>query len=272
MNDNSRSISLAIRLMRSILALYPAEFRAEYEQDMLLTFQTRCLELRKHGGSIRLIGFFLTTNLDVLGEAAREHVESFVQSPMRGQQIGGLAWIVGGLLWAVLHTPLANGWLVIPIPTLILLILGLLSMCTLRAGGPANAALFVSVIGIISGLAGYLAVLPPLAEPIPHVEAARILTITGIILESGGVLGLACILVFRTSQQETWQFALLLLGIVKVIDAAWQLMPIAARSVLYSPLYAVGVAICGVVVGIGWMFTGAHLWRSAAHRTEVVIG
>jgi|GEM_PF-5270890 len=265
-HDHSHSISLVVRLIRSILALYPAEFRAAYEQDMLLTFQTRCFELRSNGDSTGLICFFLTTGFDVLGQAAREQMESVVRSPVRGRLIGSLAWMLGGLLWALLHTPIANTWLAIPVPALILLIIGLVGISTFKPSRLTSAALLITGLGLTNYLLGYL------AAQMNHIDAARVLTITGIILEVGGIFVLAYSLFFKATQPQAWQSSLLLHSIVSLIDAVWQLMPLAARDVLYSPIYPVGVAILGVMVGIGWMVTGALRWRSATRRTVVIVG
>lgn len=67
----SKQEPLAVRLYRSLLFVYPAEFRREYATEMKLTFQDRWEEESGHGAA-RL---WLQTLVDLACSAVREHLD-----------------------------------------------------------------------------------------------------------------------------------------------------------------------------------------------------
>jgi hypothetical protein len=61
---------LAVRLYRSLLFVYPAEFRREYATEMKLAFQDRWEESGRRAAQL-----WLQTLVDIAGSATRQHLD-----------------------------------------------------------------------------------------------------------------------------------------------------------------------------------------------------
>src|SRR5690349_17125024 len=117
MRDSS-IVNRAVRWMARLLRLYPAAFRETFAADMLLTFRAQCREVYVRQGTMSLVMLSLITSLNVLWEAGRERTQL-------AARFGALAWIIGGALWAMVHSPLMLQAYAMPIAALLLLLIGL---------------------------------------------------------------------------------------------------------------------------------------------------
>ena len=83
----------AERIYRLLLRAYPAEFRAEYEREMVVLFRDQCRD-----GDVRTIGFWKNVLWDVLRSAPALRIEatSTVEVPMK--IAGMLALVLGGFV------------------------------------------------------------------------------------------------------------------------------------------------------------------------------
>jgi len=69
------SIELSVRLYRWLLAVYPAQFRAEYERPMAQVFRDFCRRDYQRRGILGLTSLWARTSLDLLRSTVEEHLE-----------------------------------------------------------------------------------------------------------------------------------------------------------------------------------------------------
>ncbi len=70
------------RIFRKLQHVYPREFREEYADEMIVTFEERAREARARGRGA-LIRFWVSVLMDVIATAAREHSDGWIQDISR---------------------------------------------------------------------------------------------------------------------------------------------------------------------------------------------
>ena len=70
------------RIFRKLQHVYPREFREEYADEMIVTFEERAREARARGRRA-LIRFWVSVLMDVIATAAREHSDGWIQDISR---------------------------------------------------------------------------------------------------------------------------------------------------------------------------------------------
>ena len=66
------------RIFRKLQHVYPREFREEYADEMIVTFEERARDARARGRGT-LIRFWVSVLMDVIATAAREHSDGWIQ-------------------------------------------------------------------------------------------------------------------------------------------------------------------------------------------------
>lgn len=93
-------VSLSLRLYRALLRAYPPSFRAEYADEMALTFCDECRARHLRNGAAGVVGEWVVTVPDYLVSVVDEHAqENFYMAKTNLVRLLALAGIVGGALW-----------------------------------------------------------------------------------------------------------------------------------------------------------------------------
>src|SRR5262249_2122515 len=74
-----KSLLISDSIYRALLFAYPAEFRAEYGQEMARTFRHRCRAELYAGSPVGLISLWFWTLIDCAATAPGEHMEILFQ-------------------------------------------------------------------------------------------------------------------------------------------------------------------------------------------------
>lgn len=113
-----RLASLAYRAM--VLALYPAVFRAEYEQEMLDMFRKRCSEIYGSGGTAQVGRWLLPTFAEEFRNIYKEYRDIMAETPKsnrntRGAMSLGIVFLIGtwGTIFFLANEvlPLLSDWM-----------------------------------------------------------------------------------------------------------------------------------------------------------------
>ena len=103
MKTDSRSFQLLIlseRVYRTLLVLYPADFRQDYGQHMAQVFRDMCRDIYRQGGAVELINWWAATLFDLLQTVIAEHRKvSFTMSQAKLIQWSGWLCIFGGIFF-----------------------------------------------------------------------------------------------------------------------------------------------------------------------------
>lgn len=95
-----RIVAFSSQLYHLLLAAYPRRFRDEYAQEMVIVFRDTLREACRGGTAARLIGFWLSTLMDLVVTAIEERLAdgSGLRRYLRGVITGLIAGVVGGLV------------------------------------------------------------------------------------------------------------------------------------------------------------------------------
>src|SRR5690606_24912 len=133
MRATSKLLTLAGRVYRLLLYVYPTPFRREYGFDMAQVFRADTHDTLQECGMAGLIGLCFLTFTDLLKTAFAEHIWEVFHMPMEKLQrlsgpaaaIGGSVW-VSSIIWIFGFEPRVNWEILVSILVVVFLLSGLL--------------------------------------------------------------------------------------------------------------------------------------------------
>ena len=95
-------LALSEQLYRTLLILYPVDFRQEYGQPMLQVFRDRCRDVYRQGGARELVHWWATTLFDLIETVIVERrKKGFMMSQSKLMQWSGWLFMLGGIFFTL---------------------------------------------------------------------------------------------------------------------------------------------------------------------------
>ena len=277
----ANSLSVSVRLYRTLLVAYPKRFRDNYEIQMVQVFRDSFREAYRRHGTSGVIDLWLHTFADLLVTALIERVMERSQYMFSPKVIlwGGVASVFGGLFWLMSASGGAAGVL-----ALVLGLGGLAALYSRQAGQGGKLGLAGFALGII-GTVLVLAVLwwsstifsgPTYAIIHLRIERQPVLAGRAVLMGSLGLvtLGIGLALLglasFRSKTLHRWQGLPLGLGLLNTIQGITIVLlayePLSQGRNFFDPWPPQGYTLIAaefVLLGFGWMGLGITLATEA---------
>ena len=277
----ANSLSVSVRLYRTLLVAYPKRFRDNYEIQMVQVFRDSFREAYRRHGTSGVIDLWLHTFADLLVTALIERVMERSQYMFSPKVIlwGGVASVFGGLFWLMSASGGAAGVL-----ALVLGLGGLAALYSRQAGQGGKLGLAGFALGII-GTVLVLAVLwwsstifsgPTYAIIHLRIERQPVLAGRAVLMGSLGLvtLGIGLALLglasFRSKTLHRWQGLPLGLGLLNTIQGITIVLlayePLSQGRNFFDPWPPQGLTLIAaefVLLGLGWMGLGITLATEA---------
>jgi hypothetical protein len=101
-SQSPKLLTLSERAYRTLLILYPADFRDEYGQQMVQVFRDVCRDVYRHGGANELANWWATAVFDLVQAVIAERRKvNLIMSQAKFIQWTGWLFILGGTFFAV---------------------------------------------------------------------------------------------------------------------------------------------------------------------------
>lgn len=238
-----------------LLRLYPPEYRAAYGDLMLTHARDQWREARSGGfaARVRLAGLLLA---DFAASLLTEHVEASDFLP----RFGGMACIMGGMLWGIVHTPLLLRAYRTPLAALLLMLVGLLAWhaCWVqRVGGAGWAGWALASGGLLTVGGGYVAAL------LTDWGQTGLPTVLGLAAVAVGMVAYGFATIQPPHGLTAGSAAACAVGLLGGAQALWVLVFFtgAASGAL---LPVAGLIALAILFGGAWVALGLILWKQAA--------
>jgi hypothetical protein len=253
-----KTLSVSVRVYRTLLAAYPKKFREHYETQMVQVFRNSVKDAYQHGIS-DLIDLWLHTCTDLLVTALIERLEERSQY-MFSQRIvfgGGLVSAFGGLMWFVSLLAWESGYTELLLSVALLLTVGGVAALHTRQGKQAGV---LGWLGFVLGILG------------------TILALSGLLGILGyNLLGLGYILIgfraWQTRDLPRWRLMPLALGIMLIgfVFSARLEQQISISGIdPWNPLTvpAIALVFLSFSIGILWMVLGGILAKNPGRQNS----
>jgi hypothetical protein len=277
----TNSLSVSVRIYRTLLLAYPKKFREHYQTQMVQVFRNSFKDTYHHNGMPGVIDLWLHTCADLLVTALMERLSEGSQYMFSPKFIlwGGVAGAFGGMFWMMV-----SGGGVAVVLALVLGLGGLVSLYSRQAGQGGKLALASFALGII-GTVLVLAVLwwsstifsgPTYA--IIHLRIAREPVLAGRAVLMGSLgfvtlgIGLALLGIasLRANPLHRWRGLPIGLGLLNTIQGITFVLlayePLSQGRNFFDPWppdwYAL-IAAEFVLLGLGWIGLGITLATEA---------
>lgn len=265
MNDlpSANSLSISVRVYRTLLVAYPKGYRNHYETQMVQVFRDSLRESYHHGGLPGVVDLWIHTLFDLLFTALNERISERSRYMFSPKVVlwGGVAGAIGGFFWFMGALAPASGGEGFVL-AVVLGLGGLVGLYSRQAGEGGKLGLAGLVLGCVGTI---LLLMPPF-----NVTAQGILMgFIGMVLLGIGLalLGITCL---RAKSLNRWRVLPLGLGLLNIM------MSIAFWLIYYVPLsqgrnpwhpwnpaaYLPFFVLSGLV-GLGWMGLGFTLVTEA---------
>lgn len=260
-----RLLWLSGKLLSIMLWLYPGAHRREYDTLILQTFRDSAKEQYGGRGLSGLAILLITTLGDVLASAAEEHAELLFHSHRPLLRLSGAAWMLGGALWTLLHTPIGFQWFGMPVLALSLLLGGLIALHLQHerhSGWAGRFGFALSAAGALIVQGGYV------AAGLGLWQQSGITPLTGFLLMSAGML-LVGDGVVRTRTITRGRALFFAISLITGMSGLPALVLLRAESSLEAPIALLMMVGGGFLMGIVWAMLGAAMWRAAQMPSPV---
>jgi hypothetical protein len=264
---STNSLSVSVRVYRTLLVAYPKKFREHYETQMVQVFRDSCREAFHYNGIPGVVDLWIHTFVDLVFTALNERISERSRYMFSPKVIlwGGVASVFAGLFYMMTGLAPSSGG-----PTLeLVLVLGLGGLVGLysrqvKQGGRLGLGGFA--LGVIGTVA------PFVASWWEALEAQSILVASLAFLTLGIGLALLGVASLRGKTLPRWQGLPLGLGLLHTIlgIAMWLIIyvPVSHGQNPFHPwnLGNYGLVIVFalfVLVGIGWIGLGITLATDA---------
>ncbi len=254
----TKSLSVSVRVYRTLLAAYPKKFREHYETQMVQVFRDSFKDAYQHGIS-GVIDLWLHTCADLLVTALIERIMERSQYMFSSRIIfwGGLASAFGGLTWFLSLLAWESGYTELLLSAALLLTMGGVAALHTRQGKQAGV---LGWSGFVVGILG------------------TVLALTGLQGTLGySLLGLGYILIglraWQTGDLPRWRLMPIALGILLIgfVFSTWLEQQISISGIdPWDPMTvpAIAIVLLSFSIGILWMVLGGILAQNPGWRTS----
>jgi len=256
--SSAKSLSVSVRVYRTLLAAYPKKFREHYETQMVQVFRDSFKDAYQQG-ILGVIDLLLRTCADLLVTALIERImerSKYMFSP-RIIFWGGLAGAFGGLTWFLSLLAWESGYSDLLLSAGLLLTLGGLAALHIRQGKQAGV---LGWSGLVLGILG------------TGLALSRLQVMPGYSL-----LGLGYILIglraWQTRDLPRWRLMPSALGILQIglVFSAWLEQQIATSGIdPWDPMTvpAIAIVLLSFSIGLLWMVLGGILAQNPGLQTS----